>query len=681
MPGGPSARHEAAARPIVEGDHQVLRPFVGPVPLDLRGHRVVAAIERRLGQLVETVELVERVHHRLRRHVRRRGLRGGVGARREHRGDSVEHALGIAGRRGVLAQVTHWVVAPVLEHRVGGERVAQNGAAERRLVDALDPDRVEVPVVGRVVIVHDHVGRHVREHAAHFGQRLVELGHLLDLDRMPLSELLLPLLQHTGFERGTFLVGAVLVLGAFFLVDVVGGERIPVLGKLVFGRGRHPPYRRGRSVYIPGLRPFRRQRPAGVAPYHQIQGRELSERIQMAFAIGSGHLRDAQDLGSAAPGRKRHETAGDRRRPARPPAVRMIDRVFRVGRDEVLPVDRHRFERNDLVRLDGLRILVRSDQLVRQRIQHQQLARPDVVGVDLIAAKHELMRALQWILVQRFDAAGGVLERDEIVDHRHRVGVLVRGPAARAVDDAQILQLVRRHRKARQEILDIAEREVRALAPCRAAVRGRHAFQQAERAQRVRVRAVDDGKVVAVGDVRLEDRLRVGGDARQRDGDVQIVGDTQRLRRRIAAEQLARAAFGAAFPQRDGDGSGTAQRDPHRHQLRLNATQDGPCENERKRHQVPPDMHRGQLPQAFSWCCGSSAGNPLCCYFVIVVVTGTAHSIATKLAFSPALGLGLGLPAVRQFAPRPDLLSPARPTERTGCTLAPPTNSPSITRQ
>ena len=45
--------------------------------------------------------------------------------------------------------------------------------------------------------------------------------------------------------------------------------------------------------------------------------------------------------------------------------------------------------------LGRLRILVRADQLVRQRIDHQQMSGPDVVGIDLVAAEHELMRALQ----------------------------------------------------------------------------------------------------------------------------------------------------------------------------------------------------------------------------------------------------------------------------------------------
>jgi len=64
-----------------------------------------------------------------------------------------------------------------------------------------------------------------------------------------------------------------------------------------------------------------------------------------------------------------------------------------------------------------------ADQLVCERVDHDELSGPQIVGVDLIAAEHELMRTLQRIFVE-FGIG------DEIVDHRHRIGMFVRRPAA-----------------------------------------------------------------------------------------------------------------------------------------------------------------------------------------------------------------------------------------------------------
>ena len=58
--------------------------------------------------------------------------------------------------------------------------------------------------------------------------------------------------------------------------------------------------------------------------------------------------------------------------------------------------------------------------------------------------------------------------------------------------------------ESRQKIFDIAERKMRTLAPRRPAVRRRDVFQQAERAQRMRVRSLNDREVVTVDDAGLE---------------------------------------------------------------------------------------------------------------------------------------------------------------------------------
>jgi hypothetical protein len=59
----------------------------------------------------------------------------------------------------------------------------------------------------------------------------------------------------------------------------------------------------------------------------------------------------------------------------------------------------------------------------------------DVVGIDLIAAENELVRAFQRVLEE-------LAVRDEIVDPRHRVWMLVGGTPARAVDETQMLERV-----------------------------------------------------------------------------------------------------------------------------------------------------------------------------------------------------------------------------------------------
>src|SRR5262245_36328242 len=76
----------------------------------------------------------------------------------------------------------------------------------------------------------------------------------------------------------------------------------------------------------------------------------------------------------------------------------------------------------------------------------------------------------------------------------------------------------------------------------------------------------------------------------------------------------------------------------------------GPARTKGSDTKVPPDAHRGQLPRAFSWCCGSSAGNAVLLHSYYGVHRNSVYSIATKLGFSPVPGLAAVLPIVRRFA-------------------------------
>ena len=69
------------------------------------------------------------------------------------------------------------LVAPALEDRVGGEGVLDQAPAQGPAVDVLVPAPVQVPVVGDVVVVEDHVGGDVGQGPPHPGQGAGELEH------------------------------------------------------------------------------------------------------------------------------------------------------------------------------------------------------------------------------------------------------------------------------------------------------------------------------------------------------------------------------------------------------------------------------------------------------------------------------------------------------------------------
>ena len=92
----------------------------------------------------------------------------------------------------------------------------------------------------------------------------------------------------------------------------------------------------------------------------------------------------------------------------------------------------------------------------------------------------------------------------------------------------------------------------------------------------------DDRQIVAVDDAGFELLCRASGmrnsaTATCSRSAMRSVGVAGSLRRRGDA-----AGLGAAFPQREPHARRAAQRDPDRYQVRFDAPQDRPCEDERK---------------------------------------------------------------------------------------------------
>src|SRR6185437_10079634 len=68
-----------------------------------------------------------------------------------------------------------WVVAPCLAERVGVEAVSDDAPPQWALQDVRTPGAIEIPVVGYVVVVADHVGGYVGQRPADMGQRLAKI--------------------------------------------------------------------------------------------------------------------------------------------------------------------------------------------------------------------------------------------------------------------------------------------------------------------------------------------------------------------------------------------------------------------------------------------------------------------------------------------------------------------------
>ena len=112
------------------------------------------------------------------------------------------------GQRDGLAEALR-VVAPALEHRVGDQSVAHDGPAQRRRQHPVAPDRAQVPVVGDLVVVEDHVRGDVGQGAAHLRQAVADL-----LDHGALGAERVALLRAVGLhERGDLVFGQIRDVG------------------------------------------------------------------------------------------------------------------------------------------------------------------------------------------------------------------------------------------------------------------------------------------------------------------------------------------------------------------------------------------------------------------------------------------------------------------------------------
>ena len=193
----------------------------------------------------------------------------------------------------------------------------------------------------------------------------------------------------------------------------------------------------------------------------------------MALAIDRRHLRFTQHRLPAPARGELGKPGGQCSGAARRPPVGMIRRIF-IGAGEAPLIDGHALDRQPMRTHAGIGIFDRADQLVAKQVDHLHVERRDVVGIDLVAAENELVRALQGVFEQ-------VPVEDDVVDPCHRIRMLVRRAAARTVDEAQVLERIGRQRETRQEIFDVAEREMWPRELGGAAVAGRDALQQPER--------------------------------------------------------------------------------------------------------------------------------------------------------------------------------------------------------
>ena len=139
--GGPEPTPVGAPCAGVDDAHQVARSGDRVVEPDL-------GVDHRLREAEQLLQLVDRRSRRTRRR-----------SRPSTRVSSSSSFFGV----GVLAGVgeRRRVVAPGLAHRIGGVAVADDRPAERRGEHPRPPGLRQVPVVGDLVVVEDHVGGRV----------------------------------------------------------------------------------------------------------------------------------------------------------------------------------------------------------------------------------------------------------------------------------------------------------------------------------------------------------------------------------------------------------------------------------------------------------------------------------------------------------------------------------------
>ena len=507
--------------------------------------------------------------------------------------------------------VAQRVVAPVLEERVGEQRVGDDAAAEPRGVDLVAPGAPDVPVVGHVVVVEDHVGGDVGERTADLRQPVEERRQRVhaaaviaavarvvaqDVQRLLQREARRPR-DRSGIDVRR--VAAKRVEPAVQVPDlrqrVRGGQRVEGVDALELRAG---------AVHLPDR----------VAPHREVHRAVLAERDQMVRDVGRRELRLALQDRPAAVGREVHEVRGPhvRRRAgdARVDGVRAVveqrelalergvadrvhgavvlercERVRRVLGDERLERGVARRRRDAQVGLLARRVVLRgidrrqvlglAQQPLAGAVEHRQHRPVDVVGVDLVAGQEQLVRAAVGV-----EAGLAAPLENQVVDERQRVVaplavrlVAVREPrpAAAAVQDLEVGQRGWRQREAGQLVDLVAEREVRLL------VEDRLVLQQAERSQ-VSARPgwdrIEDGRgrrgvdvavevevvrVVAARDQGKRGRLELHDHHREVQGapDAQRVGGAGRQRRGADRRLL------AAVVDDEPDGSRLVQRDPY----------------------------------------------------------------------------------------------------------------------
>jgi hypothetical protein len=246
--------------------------------------------------------------------------------------------------------------------------------------------------------------------------------------------------------------------------------------------------------------------------------------------------------------------------------------------------------------------LAAADQRPPEPVEHRQHQRRDVVGVDLVAGEEHLVQPDVRVERQSLGRAAAPLE-DEVVDEGECVEALrpvvleVRepGPAARAVQQAEVGQRRRREREAGQLPLVVAEGFVRP--PVDRVVQQETAFLQV--VVRLEARRVEHSALVLVctPDKRREEdvvrvvqarRERLRGrapDLRHDHCDVELGAEAERVRRsadeRAAEEdELAGPGLLPILEDVELDRPRLAERHPDGDEPRLDAAQDRAREDE-----------------------------------------------------------------------------------------------------
>ncbi len=562
---------------VVESDHPVLGPVHREVPL-----------QRRLGALRPSARQGHETSVReVPEQVGQRSERGRVRPRRPL-GEQPLHVL--QQLRLGAGPVRHRVVAPVLEQRVGDHRVAEHRPAEPATQHPPAPHRVEEEVVGDVVVVEDHVRRDVGQRPLHPRQVLAELRvdreapaqPLLLLASLPaqvLVALLLRLLlrRHVEVARDPLrehhrrhhdgALGRVLVLGVHVL-DVRRQHLVPVQRLVLegFGGVGCPP----RTDHV--------QAPEGGAPDAEVRRGELAEREQVAVTVGAGELGVDQrgpqpsSLGPVPPvGRDPRVGVG------LPPGLRLVA-LHRCGVDGLgLVLQQQRLvDRESLQRVRQDRVSGGPDQVDAGLHDREHVQDRHVVGVDLVAAEEQLVGARVRVLVD-------VVAEDQVVDHGQGIGIAVQRPAARAVEDVELLQPGRRRREARQHVLLEPERQPRevVLDPVRQHPEREQVLQPVDRGAR-------DLEVVGVERVGLEGLARRGGKLEGHLADEELRAHPQhRLVLALGEGWRPRVGLDQPLPGLQAYVAGLAQCHPHRDQARLHAAQDRAGQQQRKVHDPP----------------------------------------------------------------------------------------------